>query len=481
MRGEKARLRPRGGETMNKTSLSLAVLCAAAMLGMPYAQSAYGAETRRAVNGVPSMEKFQEVSDIVLDKCMACHSRDYDLPFYAKIPGIRQIIEQDYRDGLRAMDLNQELVGAAKDRPVGEVALAKMEWAILNDTMPPAKFTVVHWGSRLTDEDRENILHWVRSTRAAHYATGTASAERANEPLQPLPSHLAVDGKKAALGEKLFNDKRLSADNTLACSGCHAYEKAGTDNARFSEGIRGQFGDINAPTMFNAVFNTRQFWDGRAADLQEQAGGPPLNPVEMGSTGWDQIIAKLAADAALTAEASAVYPDGWSAANITDAIAEYEKTLITPDSRFDKWLRGDDAAITAEEAEGYRLFKLYRCSSCHVGRSAGGQSFEYMDLKADYFADRGAPLNSDRGLMGFTGKEDDLHRFKVPNLRNVELTHPYMHDGTVATLDESVAVMGRYLSGIPVSDNDRRLIVAFLRTLTGEFQGRPLSGTPVER
>ena len=131
--------------------------------------------------------------------------------------------------------------------------------------------------------------------------------------------------------------------------------------------------------------------------------------------------------------------------------------------------------------EGYRLFKQYRCASCHVGRSVGGQSFEYMDLKADYFADRGDSLNSDKGLMGFTGREEDLHCFKVPILRNVELTHPYMHDGTVATLEESVTVMGRYLSGIPVSGNDRRLIVAFLRTLTGEFQGKPLTGTPVER
>ena len=466
---------------MKRIFLPFAALCAATLMAMPSEGHAMEME-KRPVGQMPSMEKFQEVADIVLDKCMACHSRNYDLPFYAKIPGIRQIIEQDYRDGLRAMDLNQELVEAAKDRPVGEVAVAKMEWVILNDTMPPAKFTVVHWGSRLTDKDRETILHWVRTTRAAHYATGLAAKNRADEPLQPLPAHLDVDARKAALGEKLFNDKRLSADGTLACSGCHVYEKAGTDNARFSEGIRKQFGDINAPTMFNAVFNVRQFWDGRAANLQEQAGGPPLNPIEMGCSGWEEIIERLSADEALTAEARAIYADGWSGNNITDAIAEYEKTLITPNSRFDKWLSGDDKALTAEEAEGYRLFKQYRCASCHTGRSVGGgQSFEYMDLKADYFADRGEPLKSDKGLMGFTGREEDLHRFKVPNLRNVELTYPYMHDGTVATLDESVTIMGRYLSGIPVSDNDRRLIVAFLRTLTGEFQGRPLTGTPVER
>ena len=428
----------------------------------------------------PQMEKFSKVSSVVLDKCMACHSRDYDLPFYAKIPGIKSIIEKDFNDGLRAMDLNQELTSAAKDKPVSESTLAKMEWVVANETMPPAKFTAVHWGSRLSNADEALILDWVKETRAAHYATGLASPERANEPLQPLPGSLPVDAAKAALGEKLFSDTRLSGDNTLSCASCHAYDKAGTDNQRFAEGINGQFGDINAPTMFNAVFNVRQFWNGRAADLQEQAGGPPMNPVEMGSKDWHEIIAKLAADPEFTAAFKAVYGEGWTGDNITDAIAEYEKTLTTPNSRFDKWLKGDDAAITAAEKEGYERFKQYRCSSCHVGQSVGGQSFEYMDLKKDYFADRGEELGSDTGLYGFTGKAEDMHRFKVPNLRNVELTAPYMHDGTVNSLDEAVRIMGVYLSGLDIPKVDRDLIVGFLRTLTGEWHGKPLTGTPVK-
>ena len=423
--------------------------------------------------------KFASVSGIVQEKCMACHTKGYDLPFYAKVPGIRSIIEKDYNDGLRAMNLNQELV-QSKDKPVGETVLAKMEWVINNDTMPPAKFAVVHWGSRLSDKEKKQILDWVATTRKAHYATDAAPAH-ANEPLQPLPRKLAVNKAKVDLGKTLFNDKRLSADSSLACSGCHALDKGGTDNSRFSEGIRKQFGDINAPTVFNAAFNRWQFWDGRAADLQEQAGGPPMNPIEMGSKNWEEIIAKLEKDEALSAEFRAVYADGWSGKNITDAIAEYEKTLLTPNSRFDKWLMGDESALSKDEVKGYELFKLYRCASCHVGKGLGGQSFEYMDLKADYFADRGNPLGSDKGRIGATNKEEDLHRFKVPNLRNVELTHPYMHDGTVTTLDESVAIMGKYLSGIPVSDADRKLIVAFLRTLTGEYQGKPLTGKPVER
>lgn len=452
----------------------------AVLLGAVGGMSNAAEEVKAPLNGQPSMEKFQAVSSIVLDKCMACHSRDYDLPFYARIPGIKQIIEQDYRDGLRAMDLNLEVVEAARDKPIGETTLAKMEWVIANDTMPPAKFTVVHWGSKLSAQDKNDILRWVATSRAAHYATNP-TAPRAYEPLQPLPDALPVNTQKAVLGETLFNDKRLSGDDTLSCASCHAINKAGTDNLRFAEGIRGQFGNINAPTVFNAVFNVRQFWDGRAADLQEQAGGPPMNPIEMGSRDWAQIIEKLDRDEALTASFKAVYPEGWSGEAITDAIAEYEKLLITPGSRFDKWLLGDDAALTADEQEGYKRFKLYRCSSCHVGKAVGGQSFEYMDLKGDYFAWRGDPLPSDVGLQGFTGNEADLHRFKVPTLRNVELTAPYLHDGTVTSLDEAVRVMGVYLSGLPVPDQDRALIVGFLRTLTGEFRGQPLPGTPVAK
>ena len=152
-----------------------------------------------------------------------------------------------------------------------------------------------------------------------------------------------------------------------------------------------------------------------------------------------------------------------------DAIAEYEKTLITPNSRFDKWLRGDDKAISDKEKQGYERFKAYRCASCHVGKSVGGQSYEYMDLKKDYFADRGGEaLGSDKGRYNFTKKDVDMHRFKVPNLRNVELTAPYLHDGTVDTLDEAVRIMGIYCAGLDVPQGDRDLIVAFMRSLTGE-------------
>ncbi|MCH5277944.1 MAG: heme-binding domain-containing protein [Desulfovibrionaceae bacterium] len=430
--------------------------------------------------GPPSLTKFSKVATLVQEKCMACHSRDYDLPFYARIPGIKEIVEKDYNDGLRAMDLNTELVESTTGQPIGEATLAKMEWVVRNDTMPPAKFTAVHWSSRLSNKDKGEILDWVKTSRADHYSTGTAAPDKANEPLQPLPASLPVNPQKAALGEKLFNDKRLSGDNSVACVTCHGLDKGGTDNQRFSKGIRDQYGDVNAPTVFNAVFHVKQFWNGRAADLQEQAGGPPFNPIEMGSKDWPEIIAKLNQDEALTEEFKAVYPAGWTGNNITDAIAEYEKTLITPNSRFDQWLQGSQDAITPAEVEGYERFKAYRCASCHVGKAVGGQSFEYMNLKKDYFADRGGdPLGSDEGLKGFTNNDIDQYKFKVPNLRNVELTAPYLHDGTVTTLDDAVRVMGTYLSGIDVPKGDRDLIVGFLRTLTGEFQGKKLTGQQI--
>jgi cytochrome c peroxidase len=457
--------------------------CTAAVgaLGILFAGGLTGPESAAQTSLVehPAMTKFSKVAETVRDKCMSCHTRDFDLPFYASIPGIKQIIEKDYTDGLRALDLNEEFGETAVNKPVSEATLAKMEWVTLNETMPPAKFTAVHWGARITAKDRGEILDWVRITRATYYANGLSAGSRANEPIHPVPDALPVSSAKVTLGEKLYNDKQLSSDDTISCASCHDMKKAGTDNLRFAEGVRKQFGDINAPTVFNAVFNFSQFWNGRAADLAEQAGGPPFNPVEMGSKDWKQIIDKLATDAEFTKAFTAVYPEGWTGNNILDAIAEYEKTLITPDSRFDRWLKGDNAAITETELEGYQRFKAYRCSSCHVGVSLGGKSYEYMDLKKDYFADRGNPLGSDVGRKDFTKKEEDLHKFKVPNLRNIELTWPYLHDGTATSLNDAVHTMGVYLSGMDIPQSDKEKIVAFLRTLTGEFQGKAIEGQPV--
>ena len=239
-----------------------------------------------------------------------------------------------------------------------------------------------------------------------------------------------------------------------------------------------QLGGVNAPTVYNAVYNFVQFWDGRAKTLADQAAGPPLNPVEMASPSFDHIIAKLEADKDFAKEFKAVYPDGITEKNITDAIEQFERTLITPNSRFDKWLRGDDGAISSDELEGYELFKQYDCATCHVGPNLGGLSYELMGLRKHYFADRGLELTvEDNGRYKETKEERDRHRFKVPGLRNVEHTWPYYHDGTREHLEDAVRDMGIYQSGVELTDTEVNKITSFLKTLTGEYQGKPITTT----
>ena len=352
--------------------------------------------------------------------------------------------------------------------------LAKVEKVVLDDRMPMAKYYLVHWGSSLTPEKRAIVLEWAAAMRTAIHNDGL-TGDRANEPVRPIDQTLEYDAAKAELGFALFHDTRLSVDNTVSCASCHALETAGVDNHQYSHGVNDQLGGVNAPTVFNAMHNFVQFWDGRAKTLADQAAGPPLNPVEMASESFDQIVAKLKADKKFAKEFTKVYPDGLNQANITDAIEQFELTLITPDSRFDKWLRGDDSAITADELAGYELFKQYDCATCHVGPNLGGQSYELMGLRRHYFAERGLELtHEDNGRFKETGAERDRHRFKVPGLRNVEHTWPYYHDGTRETLEEAVRDMGLYQSGVELTDAEVNKITSFLNTLTGEYKGVPV-------
>ena len=196
------------------------------------------------------------------------------------------------------------------------------------------------------------------------------------------------------------------------------------------------------------------------------------------SPSFESIVAKLNADKAFAKAFTAVYPDGITEANITDAIEHFERTLITPGSRFDKWLLGDDAAITAEELEGYELFKKYDCATCHAGKNLGGLSYELMGLRKHYFEARGLEMTEeDNGRYKETKQERDRHRFKVPGLRNVEHTWPYDHDGTRHTLEEAVRDMGIYQSGVELTEDETAKITAFLKTLAGEYQGKPVTTT----
>lgn len=283
----------------------------------------------------------------------------------------------------------------------------------------------------------------------------------AQQYIQPLPLAMDVDPKKVALGKDLFFDPILSQDGTVSCASCHIISEGGDDGLQFSVGIDGQLGNINAPTVLNAVFNFRQFWDGRAADLQEQAAGPIENPIEMGNT-FEDLIETLN-NTPYKDRFLKIYKEGITKNSITDAIAEYEKTLITPNSPFDRYLRGEKNALTQQQKEGYELFKLKGCIACHHGVNIGGNMYSKFGVFRD-------TKSSSLGRYNVTHKERDKYLFKVPTLRNIAQTAPYFHDGRTYSLKEAVLIMTQYQLGRKISDEEVDKIVAFLHSLSGSVK-----------
>lgn len=292
---------------------------------------------------------------------------------------------------------------------------------------------------------------------------GASIATAAEEPIQPVKPVQNINLGMVELGKKLYFDPRLSKSGFISCNSCHNLSMGGTDNLKTSIGDHWQQGPINAPTVLNSSLNVAQFWDGRAADLKEQAGGPIANPGEMGFT-HELAVGVIESIPEYVAEFKLVFGNGKITIDeVTTAIAEFEKTLVTPNARFDQWLLGDENALTGEELAGYELFKVSGCVACHNGEAVGGNSFQKMGIVEPYKAKSPA-----EGLSAVTGKDADRFKFKVPTLRNVEMTYPYFHDGEAETLTEAVDVMGRLQLGRKFSDEENARIVAFLKTLTGD-------------
>lgn len=276
-----------------------------------------------------------------------------------------------------------------------------------------------------------------------------------------IPINPTYDKNKALLGKMLFFDKRLSHNNTISCSSCHNIEEGGDDNLALSFGINGKKGSRNSPTVLNSRYNGVQFWDGSAASLQIQALGPIHNPVEMGSN-FNEITPKLKNDKEFTKKFLNVYLDGINEFNVTDAISEFEKTLTTPNSKFDIFLKGDKLVLSNDEIKGYKIFKEYGCISCHNGINIGGNLIQKIGI-ADIYD------TNDLGRYNVTKNEEDKFYFKVPTLRNIELTAPYFHDGKVETLKDAVEKMIKYQIGYSLEDKDVENIVKFLKTLNGDI------------
>jgi len=299
--------------------------------------------------------------------------------------------------------------------------------------------------------------------------SGGSKSAHSDEPIKPIPIAFDYDRAKVELGKKLFFEPRLSKSGWITCNSCHNLSTGGADNLPTSIGHKWFFGPINSPTVLNSKFNLAQFWDGRAKDLKEQAGGPIANPFEMGSN-HELAVSVLQSIPQYVQWFSEVYgskemytDEKIDIDQVTDAIAAFEETLITPNSRFDHWLNGYDRFISESELEGYTLFKNKGCIICHNGVGVGGNSYQKFGMIKPYDKD-----THTLGRYNVTKDDKDKYVFKVPLLRNIELTAPYFHDASTWDLSEAVNIMAEYQLGVTLTEDETEKIVAFLRTLTGD-------------
>lgn len=296
----------------------------------------------------------------------------------------------------------------------------------------------------------------IDKAKLAAFKALPAVIESEDNPLTP---------EKVDLGRMLYYDKRLSKSQEFSCNSCHDLKNYGVDNKQFSTGHKEQTGDRNSPTVFNAAGHIAQFWDGRAPDVEEQAKGPILNPVEMGMQDEKAVVKTLKSIPGYVEAFKKAFPgekDPVTYNNMAKAIGAFERQLITP-SRWDKFLEGDETALTNEEKIGFNKFVDNGCITCHSGPYLGGGMFQKLGLAKEW------PGNEDTGRFHVTNNEADKFFFKVPGLRNVEKTAPYLHNGSVEKIEEMVPKMAEYQMDKKPSEEDIKAIVAFLKTLTGEI------------
>ncbi len=293
-------------------------------------------------------------------------------------------------------------------------------------------------------------------------STFSPLAEVADNPDNPITP------EKVLLGRTLYFDKRLSKDETLSCNSCHDLQTFGVDNEPTSDGVGGQKGERNSPTVLNAAFHFTQFWDGRAKDVEEQAGGPILNPLEMAMPDQEAVISRLAAVKGYQDLFAAAFPGEEQPVNyknLEKAIGAFERKLITP-SRFDEYLMGYEEALNNEEKKGLQTFMEVGCTACHSGSVLGGQMYQKFGLMGNYW-DFTQSQKVDNGRFLVTNNESDRMIFKVPSLRNIEKTHPFFHDGSITDLGEAVKIIAKLQLNKDLTDQETQEIVTFLKTLTG--------------
>lgn len=329
------------------------------------------------------------------------------------------------------------------------------------------------------------LLSTLTLAGAASFAQ--AADWQALPPTAPAPPDNPTTTEKVELGRMLYHDPRLSSTGTVSCSSCHNTMLGGEDNRSVAMGVNGQVGGRSAPTVWNAAFASAQFWDGRAPSLEEQAKGPVTNPIEMGMKSWDDVIARLKQIPGYDKSFKNAFggKDPITVDNAAKAIAAFERTLITPNSPYDNYVKGDKKALTEQQVRGMNTFAEVGCVNCHSGPAFNGPKMEagkgfFMKFPTHdngYFEAK-YKFKKDPGRFAETGNDEDKHMWKVPTLRNVALTAPYFHNGSVKTLNQAVKIMGKLQLNKDLSKDEASDIEAFLNALTGEFPAQKLPRLP---
>ncbi len=304
-------------------------------------------------------------------------------------------------------------------------------------------------------------------------AFATSKENYRQEAIFPIPLTQDVDPDKAKLGEILFFDTRLSSNNRFSCASCHQLEAGGDDNVAMGLSETSDQHIINTPSIFNAQYNFRQNWNGSIKTLGQQIDAA-LQSQHAFNNNWADLVATLSKDEELTKNFFDTYQDGITKKNIINALVEFEKTLTTPNSRFDKYLRREEANLSDDEIKGYKTFKELGCISCHQGVNVGGNLYQKFGVFYNYIAERGNIKKADYGRMNTSNRQEDAFVFKVPSLRNIAVTAPYLHDGSAETIEEAISIMGKTQLGRTLSKKEIKLIKSFLFTLTGEYKNKAL-------
>ena len=357
------------------------------------------------------------------------------------------------------------------------IILKEMDFTANESGMLSIKHSTVHSLQTLARSTAVRSLAVICFTVINTIAQAEITTNYRQEAIFPIPLTVEVDTAKAELGETLFFDTRLSANGQLACASCHQLDKGGDDNLAMGLSSSAEKHFINTPSIFNARYNFRQNWDGSVETLEQQVDMVMNNSHEFNND-WNEVVSSLLLDDDISNAFNNIYNDGVTKYNIVEVIVEFEKTLITPNSRFDYYLRNDEniaeMALSEEEIEGYQTFKELGCISCHQGINIGGNLYQKFGVFYNYVAERGDLKIADFGRMNITDRQMDAFVFKVPSLRNIAVTAPYLHDGSAETLEQVISIMGKTQLGRNLSTREVQLIKAFLMTLTGEYKNKSL-------